>query len=63
MEEQFGGFLGVPGTILEGSGGGLREVLGRFWESLRSLLGAFWGSFGMILDPFWSLESILEAIC
>ena len=28
MEEQFGGFLGVPGTLLEGSGGGLGEVLG-----------------------------------
>ena len=28
MERQFGGSLGVPGTLLESSGGGLGEVLG-----------------------------------
>ena len=40
MEEQFGGFLGVPGTLLEGSGGGLGEVLGRVLVVLEGILDA-----------------------
>ena len=34
VEEQFGGILGVPGTVLDGSGGGLGEVLERSWGGL-----------------------------
>ena len=44
MEEQFGGLLGVPGTLLEGSGGGLGEVLGRAWGGFGKHFGVQKGS-------------------